>query len=169
MDIGIVAEVISALALIGGIIFAVVQLSHMRAARRREAALELLHSFQTPAFSQALLIIWNLPIGLGKEELEERLGEDMGLVVSLMATWESIGALVFRRELDFSMVDEFFSGPITVSWRALEQYVREQRERIGRATAAEWFQWLAEQIVEHESSAPPVPAYEAHRNWRPQK
>jgi hypothetical protein len=169
MDLGTIAEVISAVALISGIIFAAVQLRHMRAARKREAALELLHSFQTPSFSRALLIVWNLPAGLGKDELEDRLGQDMGLVVSLMATWESIGALVFRRELDFSMVNEFFSGPITVSWKALEQYVREQRERIGRATAAEWFQWLAEQIEMHESSTPPVPAYEAHRAWRPRK
>ncbi|MFH1277323.1 MAG: hypothetical protein ABIK65_02955 [Candidatus Eisenbacteria bacterium] len=169
MGLGVVAEVISAVALVSGIIFAAVQLRHMRAARQREAALELLHSFQTPTFARALLIVWNLPLGLGRIELEERLGEDMGLVVSLMATWESIGALVFLRELDFSMVDEFFSGPIIVSWRALEQYVREQREHTRRATAAEWFQWLAEQIAEHESSVPPVPAYEAHRDWRPRK
>jgi hypothetical protein len=33
-------------------------------------------------------------------------------------------------------------------------------------TLFEWFQWLAVRMLERESKAAVVPAYEAHRGWR---
>jgi hypothetical protein len=59
-----------------------------------------------------------------------------------------------------------FSGPILISWRKLSRYVSEQRAMLDRETAFEWFQWLAERMMEREKLAPPVPAYITHRTWR---
>jgi hypothetical protein len=39
--------------------------------------------------------------------------------------------------------------------------------RRARDTLLEWFQWLAERMLERESRGPVVPAYQAHANWRP--
>jgi hypothetical protein len=30
----------------------------------------------------------------------------------------------------------------------------------------EWFQWLAERMLERETASQPVPAYIAHRHWK---
>ena len=77
-----------------------------------------------------------------------------------------MGVLLFRREVTLDLLDDFFSGPILVSWRKLNIYVGEMRRVLQRETGAEWFQWLAERMMEREKLTPPVPAYVAHRSWR---
>ena len=82
-----------------------------------------------------------------------------------MTTWESLGILVYRGEVDLDLVDEFFSGPIKVSWRKLQGHVLGEREMLGRETIEEWFQWLTERLAERESERPRVPAHIAHKYW----
>jgi hypothetical protein len=129
--------------------------------------MELLHAFQTPDFAKALVLVYRLPDGLSKREIESRLGDDLYVVYAMTTTWESIGVLLHRGEVDMDLVDDFFSGPIVVSWRKLRDYVAEEREETGRATVSEWFQWLAERFMDLESEAPPIPANLQFRDWRP--
>ncbi len=63
--------------------------------------------------------------------------------------------------------DDFFSGPIILSWKKLEALVQEMRGHDGRDTYFEWFQWLAERIHDRESAADPIPAHIEHRAWLP--
>ena len=160
-------EFFGGMAVIGGVIFAVIQIRQYREARKREIALELLRAFMTPDFAKALLVAYNMPDGLTKEEIITYAGKDMHLVYALMTTWESLGILVFRGELSLDLVDDFFSGPITISWRKLRPYVIGEREEQNRETIEEWFEWLNDRMVERESDAAPVPAHIAHKSWAP--
>jgi hypothetical protein len=63
------------------------------------------------------------------------------------------------------VVDDFYSASIVQSWQKLGPYVGELRAEQRRATRWEWFQWLAERMMEREAASPPVPAHEAHRSW----
>src|SRR5450432_3711237 len=81
-------------------------------------------------------------------------------------TWESLGVLLFRREVTFDLMDDLFSGAIIISWRELHVFVEEDRRTTERNTVWEWFQWLAERMLEREKGVPPVPAHIAHRSWR---
>jgi len=166
LELTTVVDVLSGLAVIGGIMFAVIQLHQYRQSRRRELSLELLRAFQTPDFAKALMFVYGLPDGLSKEEVETRAGPDMHLVYALMTTWESLGILVFRRELPLELVEDFFSGPITISWQKLGGYVGEEREEQGRDTIEEWFEWLADRIGERERGSAPIPAHIEHAGWR---
>ena len=83
-----------------------------------------------------------------------------------MTTWESMGVLVFRREVGLDLVDDLFSGAIVLSWRKLRAYVQEMRDREDRQTYFEWFQWLAERMRDRESDSAPIPAHLEHRDWR---
>jgi hypothetical protein len=165
MDVSTIADLVSTGAVVFGIVFAAVQFRQYRAAREREAALEFLRSFQTLEIASAIRTVYNLPDGLRKFEVEAALGDRMDVVYALMTTWESIGILVYRREIGLDLVDDFFSGPIRLSWRKLEAYVRAERTEQGRDTIEEWFEWLNDRLVERESKAPPVPAHIAHRDW----
>ena len=169
MDLSTFVELLSAITLILGVVYAVVQLRQYQASRNRDNALELLRSFQTPEFATALRAVYALPMGLTKAEIEETQGDKMDLVYSLMTTWESLGVLVYRGEMSLDMVDDFFSGPIRISWDKLESYVRGEREEQDRETIEEWFQWLAERMKARESSTPPTPAHIAHRHWTPKR
>ena len=162
-------QIVEACAVVIALGFAAVQLRQYRAGKDREAALLMLRSFQTPEFAKALNLVYNLPDGLSKQEIEETIGEDFHLVYALMTTWESLGVLVHRGEVDIELVDDFFSGPITVSWRKLKNHVFGERAALGRDTVEEWFQWLAERFAERESTADPVPAHIAHQDWKPRK
>ena len=66
--------------------------------------MELMHSFQTPSFAEAMNLVYNLPDGLSKEEIETLQGEKFHVVYALMTTWESLWILVFRGEVDLDMV-----------------------------------------------------------------
>ena len=91
----------------------------------------------------------------------------MDELLAFLATWESIGILVHRRQIDLDLVADFFSHPILRSWDVAQRYVEEFRRDMERDTPWEWFQWLAERIREHERRAPPRPAYEQYRAWMP--
>jgi hypothetical protein len=70
MSVEIVLQAIEAIAVVIGVAFAIVQVRQYRRDERREAAMELMHSFQTPSFAEAMNLVYNLPDGLSKEEVE---------------------------------------------------------------------------------------------------
>ncbi len=154
-----IAAVISSTVLIMGIGFTLIQLRHMRAARERGAMLELVHRLQTTEFARAMRMLFDIHGNSSKVQISDVIKRDPGLIYELLSTWESLGIMVYRREMSLDMVDDFFSGPILISWSVLEEFVYEERKRLQRDTTWEWFQWLAERMKEQEQVKPPVPAY----------
>jgi len=170
MDIATLANLINAIAVTAGVIFAAAQIRHYRQRRRREAMLELVRSFQSPALTSALRRVQSLPDAADTEGIRKVLGADGEDAIYLVSiTWETLGILVFHREVTLDLVDDFFSGPILVSWQKLKIYSEECRHTLKRETFNEWFQWLAERMMEREKLSPPVPAHIAHRRWREQR
>ena|SRR5262245_29826893 len=167
VTIPVILQAIATATFVAGALFTMGQLRLARRAREREVAIEILRLIQTPDFVKALRLVYNLEPGLSRAEVEARLGADMNHVYAMMISWESLGVLVFRRQLDLALVDDFVSGSLLLSWRTLERYVMEERAARGRETLLEWFQWLAERMIERETRAPVVPAYRAHKDWRP--
>jgi hypothetical protein len=100
-------------------------------------------------------------------EIEKRLGERVFLVAYWLSTMEWLGSLVRHREIELRLVDEFFSGPILISWRKLGRYVADQRMELQRDTMGEWFQWLAERLAAFETTVGRVPANVRDADWKP--
>ena len=164
MDLHTYLSLLSTTAIVCAGIFAGVQLRQLYKQRARESALQMLRSFQTPEFTDAVNIVFTLPEGLSKKEIEERLGDKLTSVMVMFGTFESLGILIFHREME--MVDDFFSGIIILSWRKFRNYIEGMRSVGKRDTYYEWAQWLAEQFEKRESKLPVVPAYIAHRDWK---
>jgi hypothetical protein len=166
MDISTLANLINAIAVTAGVIFAATQIRDYRRQRKRDSMLALVRSFQNPTFAKALRRVVHLPDNSTAEEIRRILGPDgEDLIVHITATWETIGVLLFHGELSIDVIDDFFSGPILISWRKLLPYTTDLREQYQRETWSEWFQWLAERMMERETKTPAVPAYVAYRNW----
>jgi hypothetical protein len=168
MDFSTIANLINAAAVTVGVIFAAAQIRDYRRQRRRDAMLELVRSFQSASFTRALRRINSLPDGASRQQIRELLGPDgEDEVFAVGLTWESLGVLLFRREITIDLMDDFFSGAIVICWRKLHAFVAEDRKSLQRETVWEWFEWLADRMGEHERSTPPVPAQIAERGWKP--
>jgi hypothetical protein len=115
MDLSTFANLINAIAVTAGVIFAATQIREFRAQHRVQSIYTLVQSFQNAEFAKALRWMYALPENLDRAALRAQVateGED--LFYYLMTTWESIGVLVFRGELTLELVDDFFSGPVVV-------------------------------------------------------
>ena len=163
MDLSTIANVINAIAVTAGVLFAAVQIREFRRQRRRQSMYTLVQTFQSPDFAKALHRIIELPNNLDRAAMRAQVGaEGEAAIYFVTSTWETIGVLVFQKELTLDLVDDFFSGPIVITWRKLERYLKQVRRERQRNTLFEWYQWLAEQLMEREKDAPPLPANIAH-------
>ena len=166
MQLPVIISAITCSAIILSVVFMWVQIQGMKKQRIRESELLLARSFQTPEFMKAMGLVMHLPEGLSKKEVEEKAGDKIDLVLLWLGTWESLGILVFKREVSIDLLDDFFSGPVIISWRKLKGYVADDRKELQRDTMHEWFQWLAERMIERESKTPAHPANVSHKNWK---
>ena len=169
MDISTLANLINTIAVTAGVIFAAVQIREFRRQRRRQSMYTLVQTFQGVDFAKALHLIMELPDNLDPAEIRRRVGpEGEAAIYFVVNVWETIGVLVFKKELSLDLVDDFFSGPIVLTWRKLEPYLQQLRKERKRDTLFEWCQWLAERMMEREKSGAPVPAHIAYQNWKTQ-
>jgi len=169
MTLPLLLQLVGTTIMVIGVVFGLQNIRQYQAARKRESAILMLNSFQTSEFVRGLLVIFDLPANAGKKELDALPLDQFLAIYMVMGTWERLGVLVYRREIELTLVEDAFSGPIIQSWQKLEHYLTEFRAYIQRDTAMEWFQWLAERVLEREAAMRPAPAYVTHRNWRPRR
>jgi hypothetical protein len=167
MSISEILNLISTSAVVIGVVYGLIQLNHFQSSRKRENALLVLNSFQSPGFIRGLVALAEVPDGLSMKELRDLVGEDIEAILILANTFERIGWLVYHREIPIELVEDALTGPVLVSWKKLDSAVADMRGVEGRdGKALEWFQWLAERVGERMSAHPAVPAYIAHAEWK---
>lgn len=160
------AEILSAIIVVGGIFFAVLQMRHTRQQRREMAAIELFRSFGSPRFTEAYRAVLHFEDGLSAAELQEKYpgGEKCAMLIS--TTMENIGVMMFQRIVPSAVVSNLIGSSTVILWRKLEHWVEDLRIEIDSPGAFEWFQWLAMKLEELQDD-PIRPAYEAHSDWKP--
>jgi hypothetical protein len=147
-------------------IYGAIQLLQIKKQRARDSALQMLNSVQTPEFIEAMNIIYDLPKGLSKQEIEDYLGDKLTIVLIMFIKLESLGLLVFKREIKLSIVADFMRGPILLYWHSMKNYFLEKRAMNNDENFGEWIQWIAEQIEKSELKKMTKPAYIKHKNWK---
>lgn len=161
------AEIISVIIVIGGFSFAVMQLHQFILQRRALATLELARSFQNPEFTHAMRLILSLEPKLSAKEIRAKGGEyeDAAMLVAL--TVESVGIMVHRRMVSITMVWELMGGLLLSYWEHMEPWILDIRKEQGRDKFNEWAQWLAIQLSMLDNDKAFTPAFEKHKDWRP--
>jgi hypothetical protein len=91
--------------------------------------------------------------------------EEAAILVSF--AFETMGLLVFRGITPFAIVEELTGGLAVGMWQKLERWEREVRSEHRQPAWSEWFQWLAERLLESAARGNQRPAYEAFPHWRP--
>ncbi len=168
MDLSTLANVATALTVIIGVIFALVEARRLRRDREERAALEAVHAMLTPAYIDSFLVVQTIRDDATAEEIESN-PETLGAVRSVGLVIEALGYSVFERIVPLRMVDNLVGGNIRVIWRKIRPYVEYERARTGSDKTFEWFQWLAEQLEKYNrgKTSLKLGAHKAYRDWKP--
>lgn len=165
-DIAYLSEIFGTLAVFAGILFGVVQLRQFQQQRRDALAVELMHSIQDVEFTQSLRIVLAAPKGLSGPQFIELGQETEQAAWALLAKYETLGYLVYRRIMPIEMVEELVGGLGVSLWHQLRPWILHVREHQNQPLLLEWFQWLAERLEERGRPAA-VPAHIRFGNWKP--
>ena len=163
--LGTIANMASAVSVIVAISLGFLQISQMRKSRALFTAGELVHTIQTPEFSNSVRLIMQLPDRTDPAIIRDN-PEILSAVLSLSHVYESLGVLVYHRILPLHLVDDLMGGYIRGSWAKLEPFVVARRAEQG-VFYGEWMQWLAERMIEFPSPGKKIGAHIAHRKWKP--
>lgn len=154
-------------AILLGLLYGAIQLAQFRNEQRRQANVEVAQSFLTPEFMKGYTFVVSMPDSLDFPTLLKDYPEETPGMLLLGQTFETVGIMVHRGDIDLATVDDFL-GTITIEcWNKLRPMMIRYRMENQAPSVAEWFQWLAERLQEYRSGGAPAPAYEAFRNWRP--
>jgi len=96
MDLGTLANVVTASAAVIALVVGTGQLLHLRAERRERAAFEIVHATQTPEYIRSIMVVFALPDAAGPEEIEAR-PEARNSVDAVCITFEALGYAVYCR------------------------------------------------------------------------
>jgi hypothetical protein len=162
------AQIVEATVVLIGIFVGIDQLRQLRIQRRDTAAVELMRSVQDAEFGLAVRLLLALQPGASAAEVHARGREceDAAMFVSLR--FETLGVLVYRRAISLDVLEDLIGGIVVAMWVRLEDLAAETRLERNHPIWLEWFQWLAEQFMTRDRLLK-TPAYEEHRNWRPDR
>jgi hypothetical protein len=161
------AEILSAIIVVGGIIFAILQMRQTRQQRRELAAIELFRSFGSPKFADAYRSVLHFPDGMTAKDLERKFpgGEQCAMLIA--NTMENVGVMMFQRIVPSAVVNHLVGSSTIILWRKLQPWVEDLRTELDDAYAFEWFQWLAMKLDDLDDGL--EPAYITHADWIPSK
>jgi len=168
VDLSTLANVATALTVIVGVAFGLLEARRIRRDRDERAALEAVHALLTPAYVDSFLLVQTIRDGATASEIQSdpktlQAARSVGIVI------EGLGFAVFERIVPLRVIDNFASGSVRVSWRKLRPYIEDERQRTGSQKTFEWFQWLAEQLEKYEKGKTSLEkgAHEVYREWKP--
>jgi hypothetical protein len=162
LDLGTIANVATAAAVLTGLVFGIIEVSRAAAERRERGEFEMLHSMLNSEYLHSVDIVHHFPDDAEVSTAEMREAAD-----ALAITFETLGYAVFRRMVPLDSADALFGGAARVAWRKLRGYCESTRRTSGSDKAYEWFQWLAEQLERRGALAQQKGAHVVHREWRP--
>ncbi|RJU97678.1 MAG: hypothetical protein DWC00_00830, partial [Candidatus Poseidoniales archaeon] len=114
------AEVFGLVTILGAAIYSWYQIKELRRSRDSTTAMSLASNFQNEDFVVGLTAIMNMNFDVSKftpgdsEEnfkvFRAHFGDDWPKVMTVLTTWESIGVLIHRGDMDFHAFYDLFSG-----------------------------------------------------------
>ena len=168
MDLSTLANVATALTVITGAFFALLEARRARQDREERAAFNTVQAIFTTAWIGSANYVQQMREGTTAQEIESdpRL---LKAVQSVSVILEGLGYSVFARIIPLRVVDDLLGGVVRVAWRNLRPYVEYQRQQSGSEKNWEWFQWLAEQVERNGSGRTNLKmgAHRAYRDWKP--
>ena len=168
MDLSTIANVATALTVLIGVAFGLIEMRRARREREERAAFAAVQALMTPEWMSSSMIVASIPEGTSAVAIEKD-PRTLEAALKIATIMEGIGYSVFARIVPLAVADDLVGGMARVAWRKFRPFVEDERERTGTQKSWEWFQWLAEQLDRHPLSKTnlKIGAPVAYRDWEP--
>lgn len=165
MDVREVLDVVTALAVVIGVAFGLIQLRQALRNRRDLAAVDIVRTVQTQEVRRAVERILNLP----KDADPSAIRGDPGMLEAALAVdsaCEMWGSMVFEGVVDHHMLDRMVGGWVRATWPRLRRWVEAERADAANPNIGEWWQWLYELLEADPDPGKAQGAYISYRGRR---
>ena len=162
LDVATVVNGVSAVAIVVGVVFAVVQLRQSDRDRRDAAAVTVVGTVQTQEVRQAVRMILELPDRVDPEVVRS----DPTLLDAALAVdsaCEMWGSMVYEGVVDHQMLDRMVGGWVRGTWSRLSLWVETERTELDSPNVGEWWQWLVEILEDDPDPGKKLGAHVAYR------
>ncbi len=168
MDLSTLANIATALTVLTGVVFGLVEAHRSRRARQERAAYAAVQALLSPEWMKSMIVVHNIPDGSSAAEIEAD-ASILNAAHSVGITLEGLGYSVYARIVPLHVAGDLVGGTARLAWKKLRQYIEEERRRSGSQKTFEWFEWLATQLERHSpgETSLKVGAQEAYRDWKP--
>jgi hypothetical protein len=168
MDLATIANVATALTLITGVGFGLVEAQRSRRVRQERAAFAAVQAILTPEWMKSMILVHSIPDGSSASAIEAD-ARVLDAVHAVGVILEGLGYSVYARIVPLHVVGDLMGGTVRLAWRKLRPYIEDERRRSGSQKTFEWFQWLATQLERHSPGKTnlEVGAHQAYQDWRP--
>jgi hypothetical protein len=168
MDLSTIANVATALTVLTGVAFGLIEMRRARREREERAAFAAVQAILTPEWMKSMIVVHNIPDGASALEIEKD-AKVFDAAHAVGMTLEGLGYSVFAGVVPLRVVGDLVGGTVRLAWRKLSPYAEAERKRSGSRKFFEWFQWLAIQMDRHSPGQTTLQAgaQEAYLNWKP--
>ena len=139
------AEIVGAIAVLFAIAFALLEFRQLGVQRREYASLEMMRSWQSPEYVDAIFEILQLEDHTDPDVLRNMSDAHQKMAFRVSMTFEALGMMAYRGTLDVNAVNDLMGGAVCTSWRSLDLWIGEFRGK-HNTRAFEWYEWLAAQL-----------------------
>jgi hypothetical protein len=164
-DISLLFNAITAIAVLIGVVFGLLQLRQAVRIRRNHAAVDIVRTVQTQEVRRAVRLIFSLP----KDAYPDTIRNDLAMLDAALAVdsaCEMWGCMVYEGVVDHRMLDRMVGGWVRGTWMRVRAWVAAERVVTGNPNIGEWWQWLFELL---EADPDPGKAEGAHVFYRRRK
>ena len=163
MDLATVVNGVSAVAVVAGVVFAVVQLGQSNRERRDTAAVTVVGTVQTQEVRQAVRVILALPSRVDPETINSD-PELLDAALAVDSACEMWGSMVYEGVVDHQLLDRMVGGWVRGTWDRLSLFVETERAKLDSPNVGEWWQWLVEVLEADPDPGKKLGAHVAYRN-----
>ena len=165
MDLPTALNVVSAIAVVVGVIFALVQLQHAARKRRDLGAVDIVRTVQTQEVRRAVERILRLPVDVDAEIVRKD-PATLDAALAVDSACEMWGCMVFEGVVDYQMLDRMVGGWVRGTWRRLRRWVEAERVEKQNVNIGEWWQWLNNLLESDPDPGKIKGAYVSYRGRR---
>jgi hypothetical protein len=162
MDLGTLANLVTTVAVVVGVVFGLLELRHAVRDRRDHAAVDIVRTVQTQEVRRAVGRILTLPENADPQLIrtDATLLDAAFAVDSACEMW---GSMVFEGVVDLHTLDRMVGGWVRGSWLRLRGWVEAERAATRNPNVGEWWQWLYERLEEDPDPGKAAGAHVAYR------